>query len=81
MATAAISGGGDQINGDVGLYPGSAQGIPPSEINGVIHVDDLAIKDAQAALLIAYNEAVSRSVNAQTLQGNLAGLPRPLASM
>ncbi len=76
MATAAISGGGDQINGDVGLYPGSAQGIPPSEINGVIHVDDLAIKDAQAALLIAYNEAVSRSVNAQTLEGNLGGLTK-----
>jgi len=74
MATAAISGGGDQINGDVGLYPGSAQGIPPSEINGVIHVNDQAIIDAQAALLAAYNDAVSRSVNAQTLQGNLGGL-------
>src|SRR5664280_582316 len=76
MATAAISGGGDQINGDVGLSPGSAQGIPPSEINGVIHVDDLAIIDAQAALLAAYNEAVSRSVNAQTLEGNLGGLTK-----
>jgi hypothetical protein len=76
MATAAISGGGDQINGDVGLSPGSAQGIPPSEINGVIHVDDLAIKDAQAALSAAYDEAVSRSVNAQTLQGNLGGLTK-----
>jgi hypothetical protein len=76
MATAAISGGGDQINGDVGLSPGSAQGIPPSEINGVIHVDDLAIIDAQAALLAAYDEAVSRSVNAQTLQGNLGGLTK-----
>ena len=74
MATAAISGGGDQINGDVGLYPGSAQGIPPSEINGVIHVNDQAIIDAQAALLAAYNDAVSRSVNAQTLPGNLGGL-------
>ena len=76
MATAAISGGGDQVNGDVGLSPGSAQGIPPSEINGVIHVDDLAIIDAQAALLAAYNEAVSRSVNAQTLEGNLGGLTK-----
>ena len=74
MATAAISGGGDQINGDVGLHPGSAQGIPPSEINGVIHVNDQAIIDAQAALLAAYNDAVSRSVNAQTLPGNLGGL-------
>jgi hypothetical protein len=76
MATAAITGGGDQINGDVGLSPGSAQGIPPSEINGVIHVDDLAIIDAQNALLNAYNDAVSRSVNAQTLQGNLGGLTK-----
>ncbi|MGA2180667.1 MAG: Ig-like domain-containing protein [Verrucomicrobiota bacterium] len=74
MATAAISGGGDQINGDVGLSPGSAQGIPPSEINGVIHVDDQAIIDAQIALSAAYNDAVSRSVNAQTLPGNLGGL-------
>ena len=74
MATAAISGGGDQINGDVGLHPGSSQGIPPSEINGVIHVNDQAIIDAQADLLAAYNEAVSRSVNAQTLPGNLGGL-------
>ncbi|MGA2281191.1 MAG: Ig-like domain-containing protein [Verrucomicrobiota bacterium] len=76
MATAAISGGGDQINGDVGLYPGSAQGIPPSEINGTIHVDDQAIIGAQADLLAAYNDAVSRSVNAQTLQGNLGGLTK-----
>ncbi|MGA2220618.1 MAG: Ig-like domain-containing protein, partial [Verrucomicrobiia bacterium] len=76
MATAAISGGGDQINGDVGLDPGSAQGIPPSEINGTIHVNDQAIKDAQTALLAAYNDAVSRSVNAQTLEGNLGGLTK-----
>jgi len=39
-----------RINGDVGLSPGSAQGIPPSEINGVIHVDDLAIIDAKKSL-------------------------------
>jgi len=76
MATAAISGGGDQINGDVGLHPGSSQGIPPSEINGTIHVNDQAIIDAQADLLAAYNEAVSRSVNAQTLEGNLGGLTK-----
>ena len=74
MATAAISGGGDQINGDVGLHPGSAQGIDPSEINGTIHVNDQAIIVAQADLLAAYNDAVSRSVNAQTLPGNLGGL-------
>jgi len=74
MATAAVSGGADQINGDVGLSPGSAQGIPPSEINGTIHVNDQAVTDAQASLLAAYNEAVNRSVNAISLPGNLGGL-------
>jgi len=74
LATAAISGGGNQINGDVGLHPGTAQGIAPSEINGTIHVNDQAVIDAQTSLLAAYDEAVNRSVNAQTLPGNLGGL-------
>ena len=74
LATAATSGGADQINGDVGLHTGSSQGIPPSEINGTIHVNDSAVIAAQAALLAAYNEAVNRSSNAQTLPGDLGGL-------
>ena len=41
-------GQGIQINGDVGLNPGSAQGIPPSQVNGTIHVTDQTIIDAQA---------------------------------
>ncbi len=76
MATAAISGGADQINGDVGLSPGSAQGIPPSEINGTIHINDQAITDAQTSLMASYSEAVNRSANAQTLEGNLGGLTK-----
>ena len=76
LATAAISGSGNHINGDVGLAPGSAQGIAPSEINGTIHVNDPAVNAAQASLLAAYNEAVNRSVNAQTLPGNLGGLTK-----
>jgi len=74
LATAAISGAADQINGDIGLSPGSSQGIPPSEINGTIHVNDQAVTAAQASLLSAYNEAVSRSVNAISLPGDLGGL-------
>ena len=76
MANATVTGGGDQINGDVGLHPGSSQGIPPSEINGTIHVNDQAVMDAQASLLAAYTEAVNRSANAQTLEGNLGGLTK-----
>ncbi|HSY17836.1 MAG TPA: ice-binding family protein [Candidatus Acidoferrales bacterium] len=74
LAKAGISGGADQINGDVGLDPGSAQGIDPSEINGTIHVNDQAVIDAQAGLLDAYDQVVSLSVNAISLPGNLGGL-------
>jgi hypothetical protein len=74
MATTAINGAGDQIYGDVGVNPGSSQGIPPGEVNGSIHVDDLTIVAAQAALLAAYNDAVSRSVGSVSLPGNLGGL-------
>ena len=74
MATAAISGSGNQINGNVGLNPGSSQGIPPGEVNGDIHIDNPTIIEAQAALLAAYNDAVSRSVSSVSLPGNLGGL-------
>ncbi len=75
MATASInSTGTTQINGDVGLNPGSSQGIPPAQVNGTIHVDDPTIVAAQADLLAAYNDAVSRSVNSISLPGNLGGL-------
>jgi hypothetical protein len=73
MAQAAVSGSGDQINGDVGLNPGSAQGIPPAEINGTVHKDDQAIIDAQTDLLAAYNNAVARSANVVTISGDIGG--------
>ena len=75
MATSAISGTGViHIDGDVGLTPGSSQGIPPTQINGTIHVNDPQVIAAKAALLAAYNDAVSRSVNSISLPGNLGGL-------
>ena len=76
LATSAISGSGNHITGDVGLNPGSSQGIAPSEITGNIHVDDTAVIAAQASLLAAFNDAVSRSTNAQSLPGNLGGLTK-----
>ncbi|HVA95883.1 MAG TPA: Ig-like domain-containing protein [Candidatus Dormibacteraeota bacterium] len=75
MATASTSSTGPTvINGDVGLSPGTSQGIPPAQVNGTIHVNDTAITQAQSDLLNAYNDAVSRTVNAQTLPGNMGGL-------
>jgi hypothetical protein len=61
----------------VGLKPGTSQGIPPSQVNGTIHINDPVITQAQADLLAAYNDAVSRSTNAQTLPGNMGGLTFP----
>ncbi len=58
----------------MGLNPGSAQGIPPSEINGSIHIDDQAVRTAQSDLLHAYNDAVSRSTASGVLPANMGGL-------
>jgi Ice-binding-like/Bacterial Ig-like domain len=75
MATASISSTGPVvINGDVGLAPGTSQGIPPAQVNGTIHVNDPIVTQAQADLLAAFNDATSRSTNAQTLPGNMGGL-------
>jgi len=75
MATSSISSTGPVvINGDVGLAPGTSQGIPPAQVNGTIHVNDPVVTKAQADLLAAYNDAVSRSTNALTLPGNMGGL-------
>jgi hypothetical protein len=75
MATASISSTGPVvINGDVGLAPGTSQGIPPAQVNGTIHVNDPVVTQAQADLLAAYNDAVSRSANALVLPGNMGGL-------
>jgi ketosteroid isomerase-like protein len=75
MATSAISSTGPVvINGNVGLAPGTSQGIPPAQVNGTIHVNDSVVMQAQADLLAAYNDATSRSTNAQVLPGNMGGL-------
>ena len=75
MATASISSTGPVvINGNVGLAPGTSQGIPPAQVNGTIHVNDPIVTQAQADLLAAFNDATSRSTNAQILPGNMGGL-------
>jgi Ice-binding-like/Bacterial Ig-like domain len=75
MATASITSTGPVVvNGDVGLAPGTSQGIPPAQVNGTIHVNDAAAAKAQADLLTAYNDAAGRSLNSITLPGNMGGL-------
>jgi hypothetical protein len=75
MATAAITSTTPTvINGDVGLNPGTSVGIPPSEVNGTIHINDAPVIQAQTDLLAAFIDALNRSTNAQSLPGNIGGL-------
>jgi len=75
MAAATITSTGlTSINGDVGLRPGTAEGIPAGEVNGTIHINDPVVTKAQADLLAAYNDAVSRMINAQALPASIGGL-------
>jgi hypothetical protein len=75
MATATITSTTPTvINGDVGLNPGTSVGIPASEVNGTIHINDAPVIQAQTDLLAAYIDALNRSTNAQSLAGNIGGL-------
>jgi ice-binding like protein/Big-like domain-containing protein len=75
MATSSTASTGPVvINGDVGLSPRTSQGIPPAQVNGTIHINDPVEAQAKADLLAAYNDAISRSTNAQVLPGNMGGL-------
>ena len=57
MATSSITNTGatTMINGDVAMEPGSANGLLPAQVNGVIHINDPVSHQAFADLLVAYN--------------------------
>ena len=79
MSTSAITSTGPTlINGNVALSPGTSQGIPPPQVNGVIHVNDAAAAQAKADLLVAYNylKGLAPGVGPNSLGGgaNLSGL-------
>jgi len=72
---ATSSTGSGIINGDVGLTPGTSQGIPPPQVNGNIYVNDAAgiAAQAQLDLTTAYNDAAVRSENRITVSGDIGG--------
>ncbi len=82
MSTSAITSTGPTlINGNVALSPGTSQGIPPPQVNGVIHVNDAAAAQAKVDLLIAYNylKALPPGVGPNSLGGgaDLSGKTLP----
>jgi len=54
--------GNSVINGNLGLYPGTAiTGFPPGVLNGVKHATDAVALQAQDDLTTAYNSAAGRT--------------------
>ena len=60
------------INGDVGVFAGSAVTGSPI-VNGTLHLSDPIAAQAQADLTIAYNDAAGRTLDAVTVAGNIGG--------
>jgi len=68
--------GATELNGDLGLSPGSAvSGFPPGVVNGTQYIDDSIAAQAKLDLTTAYNDAATRSLNVQIVStGELGGL-------
>src|SRR5579871_3128766 len=65
--------GPTRINGDVGIYPGSAiTGFPPGVIHGKLHAADTIAAQAELDLTTAYNDAMGLR-NPVKVAGNIGG--------
>jgi len=63
------------LNGNLGLYPGTAvTGFPPGIVNGVQHVTDAVAAQAQSDLTNAYNVAAGESCDVDLSGQDLGGL-------
>jgi hypothetical protein len=72
--TTVTNTGGSIINGDLGVWPGTAvTGFGPGRVNGTIHAGDVAAHHAQASLTIAYDDAAGRKTGVVGVAGDLGG--------
>ena len=68
------SSGATTVNGDLGLWPGTAvTGFPPGMVNGTMHVNDPTAQAAQDDLTIAFLDAAGRSTAPMVVAGNIGG--------
>jgi hypothetical protein len=75
-ASTVTSTGPSVINGDLGVWPGTAYvpGTPAATVNGTIHaLGDIVAQHAQASLAIAYNYAAGLTVGVVGVAGDLGG--------
>jgi hypothetical protein len=71
-ATTVTSTGATTIDGDLGVSPGNTVSGAPT-VNGTTHLGDPIAAQAQADLLVAYNNAAGRTLDAVLKTGNLGG--------
>jgi Ice-binding-like len=75
-ASTVTNTGPSVINGDLGVWPGTAYvpGTPAATVNGTIHaLGDIVAQHAQASLAIAYNYAAGLTVGVVGVAGDLGG--------
>jgi hypothetical protein len=74
-ASTVTSTGPTVVNGDLGVWPGTAYvaGTPPATVNGSVHAGDVIAQHAQASLNVAYNDAAGRSTAPIGVAGDLGG--------
>lgn len=67
--------GASVLNGDLGVWPGTAiTGFPPGIVNGTIHAGDAAAQQAQSDLVIAYDDLAGQACDTNLTGQDLGGL-------
>jgi len=74
-ASTVTSTGPTVVNGDLGVWPGTAYvaGTPAATVNGSVHAGDVIAQHAQASAAIAYKDAAGRSTAPIGVAGDLGG--------
>jgi hypothetical protein len=63
------------VNGDLGVWPGTAiTGFPPGIVNGTIHAGDAVAQQAQSDVTIAYNDLAGQPCDFNLTGQDLGGL-------
>lgn len=64
-ASTVTSTGPTIVNGDLGVWPGTAYvaGTPPATVNGSVNAGDVIAQSAEASLAVAFADAAGRTTN------------------
>jgi type VI secretion system secreted protein VgrG len=74
-ASTVTNTGPSVINGDLGVWPGTAiTGFPPGIVNGTTHTTDAVAKQAQTDALTGYNYLAGLTLTQTLTSQNLGGL-------